>query len=57
MSSPPTAPKVVLTCHPVAQNELVDNEMYLVQTKHGMIQGRWSARDEYFQAYFWQDIS
>ena len=39
------------------QNKLVDGESYLVQMKHGIIQGRWSEQDQYFTGYYFQDIS
>lgn len=46
-----------LEIRPVAKVDLVDGETYLVQCKHGLIEGRWEASEDSFAAYFWRDMS
>lgn len=33
-----------------------DGERYLVDMKHGLIEGTWNAREEYFQGYYFTEI-
>lgn len=47
----------MLTCVPVPEADLLDGERYLVQCKHGLIEGTWEAENGYFCGYYWQDIT
>lgn len=49
--------RILHGCRAVPVEQLIDGERYLVQSKHGMIEGRWNAEDELFEAYYWRDMS
>ena len=40
----------------VAEEDRVDGENYLTKMKHGIISGRWNAKEEVCVGYYWQNL-
>lgn len=40
----------------VPEDQLLDGEVYLVDMKHGLIEGCYSQKEQIFQGYYWSDL-